>query len=222
MTESLIGARRTVLVALISVTSLLFAGEASVARSADLGASPPDEVITAEVVTVNGSGCKPGTAKVVAPDKTSFRIQYRNYTAKVGPDVNSTYFRRNCQIVVRVHIPQGFTFAIARAEYRGYAWLQAGATAQQNALYYWQGDSDTARSAEKSFAGPMTSTWNNIDVTPVVELVYARCGETRDLNIDTDLRVYAGSSNPNLSSAISMNSASGDIDTIYHVDWKKC
>jgi hypothetical protein len=222
MTESLIGARRTVLVALISVASLLFAGQASQARVADLGASSPDK-ITFDVKTVMGSGCEPGTDRVtVSSDKTSLRVSFKDFVAEVGPSADATDFRKNCQINLLVHIPQGFTFAIARAEYNGRVNLAAGATAVHHAYYYWQGESETAHSAGKRFTGPINSTWNNIDVTPVAELVYAPCGESRNLNINTDLRVNAGTSSPYATSAISMRHLEGDVDTIYHVDWKTC
>jgi hypothetical protein len=53
-------------------------------------------------------------------------------------------------------------------------------------------------------------------------LVYAPCGENRNLNINTDLKVTAGTSNPAATNWISMSSTTGSVDTIYHVDWKHC
>jgi hypothetical protein len=223
MTVGLNGTRRTLLVALISVSSVLVAGLAFAgSASASQLSAPPTDEITAEVVTVNGSGCPAGTAKVsVNSDKTAFRIRYSDYVAGVGPSSGTTDFRKNCQINLLVHIPQGFTFAIAKAEYRGNAGLRSGASAQQRAFYYWAGSSDTGYT-EQTFNGPYYGTWNNIDVTPVAELVYAPCGEYRNLNINTDLKVNAGTSSPNSNSWISMSSATGSVDTIYHIDWKKC
>jgi hypothetical protein len=223
MTVSLNGAKRAALVALISVSSLLLAGQAfaNAAKSAPSLDAPPTDEITAEIVTINGSGCPAGTAKAaVSSDKTSFRIRYADYVAQTGPG-NATEFRKNCQINLLVHIPQGFTFAIAKAEYRGSAGLKAGSSAVQHAYYYWAGTS-TTHEASKTFDGPYYGSWNNIDVTPVAELVYAPCGETRNLNINTDLKVTAGTSAPGATNWISMSSASGSVDTIYHVDWKHC
>ena len=58
-----------------------------------------------------------------------------------------TDFRKNCQLNLRVNVPQGFTYGIAQADYRGFAHLERGAYAIQKANYYFQGMSqnDSAR-----------------------------------------------------------------------------
>ena len=48
---------------------------------------PPTGQITIDVVTVNGSGCRIGTAAVaVSPDNKAFTVTYSEYLAQVGPD----------------------------------------------------------------------------------------------------------------------------------------
>jgi Domain of unknown function (DUF4360) len=224
MTVSLSGARRTMLGALATAVVLALAGPAPAsAASNTLDSAPPTDKIVVEVITVNGSGCRPGTAAVaVAPDNTAFTVTYSEYLASVGVGANPTDFRKNCQLNLRFHVPQGFTYAIAKADYRGFAHLQRGAWARQGANYYFQGDSATARLGH-NFYGPFSNDWQATDVTDVTQLVWAPCGVFRNLNVNTDLRVYAGSSNPNTTTSfITMDSTDGSIKTIYHFAWKRC
>jgi hypothetical protein len=106
---------------------------------------PPPDKIVINVATVNGSGCPQGTTAVaVSEDNTAFTVTYSAYLAQVGGNSDPTAFRKNCQLNLVVHVPQGFTYAIASADYRGFASLQRGASGAQKASYYFQGSSNTA------------------------------------------------------------------------------
>ncbi|MCW2640777.1 MAG: secreted protein [Dactylosporangium sp.] len=184
---------------------------------------PPPNKIVIDLVTVNGSGCPAGTAAVaVAPDNTAFTVTYSHYMAQVGVGAKPTDFRKNCQLNLSVHVPQGFTYAIAEADYRGFGHLENGATGLERANYYFQGQRQTAF-INHSFAGPLNDDWYTTDWVDVAALVFAPCGEQRNLNINTELRVGAGSSDPaKTTSFMSMDSTDASIDTIYHFAWKKC
>jgi uncharacterized protein DUF4360 len=192
------------------------------APSASTTAEVPSERIEVSVETVNGSGCRAGTTAVaVAEDNTAFTVTYSDYLAEVGVGASPTDFRKNCQLNLGVHIPQGFTYAIASVDYRGYAYLADGATGIQQAQYYFQGDSQTAAQGH-DFSGPYNDNWHTTDTTEVGELVWAPCGEQRNVNINTELRVNAGSSNPSSTSFMAMDSTDGSVNTVYHLSWKEC
>lgn len=183
---------------------------------------PPPDKIVIEVATVNGSGCPLGTAAVaVSEDNTAFTVTYSDYLAKVGAGADPTAFRKNCQLNLVVHVPQGFTYAIASADYRGYASIQAGAKGTEKASYYFQGSPNTA-SISHDFKGPYNDNWQATDTTDWAQLVWAPCGVQRNFNINTELRLDAGSSDPARSSFMTMDSTDGDISTIYHMAWKEC
>lgn len=185
-------------------------------------AEAPADRIVLDVQSVNGSGCPAGTADVVAmSDNTGFRVTYREFIARAGGAAASTDFRKNCQLNVLVHIPQGFTFAIASADYRGRARLESGASALQRTNYYFQGSADN-NFVDHSFNGPLSAPWSTTDETPVAELVYAPCGEVRSLNLNTELRVYEGTANANKTSSMSMRASEGNVETIVHFGWKQC
>ncbi|MFD8396639.1 DUF4360 domain-containing protein [Streptomyces sp. NPDC059680] len=203
-----------------SLVALSVSG-ATTATARPVDITPPQ--FTVGLVTVNGSGCPAGTASVAAaPDKTAFTVTYSNYLAQVGVGAKPTDFRKNCQIMVRVNAPQGFTYGIAQTDYRGYASLAGGASAREQASYYFQGQSPTANVVHP-FYGPMDDNWQATDATAVRSIVYAPCGATRDLAINTQLNVSAGTSNPaKTTSFMTMDSTDGSLSTVYHLGWRKC
>lgn len=189
--------------------------------AAPLAAAPPGAV-TVDVVSVMGSGCPAGTAKVnVAPDNTAFTVTYTDYTAAAGAGTGATDFRKNCQLGLRVNVPSGFTYAIAEADYRGYAYLERGATGLQRASYYFQGQSATA-TVSHLFSGYMDADWQTTDEVDVASLVFKPCGAEVNLNVNTSLRVSAGTSSPSSTSVMTMDSTDGSLSTIYHLAWRAC
>lgn len=209
----------TVLAFLASVlpASSAFGSTAAVSQA------PPSGAVVIDLVTVNGSGCPPGTASVaVSPDNTAFTVTYSSYTALVGVGSTPLDFRKNCQLILHVHVPQGFTYAIAEADYRGFASLQPGASALERANYYFQGQPHTVY-AQHIIPGGTQNDWEKVDQLGIASLEYAPCGATRYLNINTELRVNRGTSNTaTTTSLITMDSADVGISTIYHFSWRAC
>jgi hypothetical protein len=208
-----------ILLAGSAVTALVAATLGTQAHAASTD-TVPTQRIEVGINTVNGSGCPAGTAAVaVAPDNTAFTVTYSDYLAQSSGDVSPTESRKNCQLNLNVHVPQGFTYAIASVNYRGYAYLTPGATALQKAQYYFQGSSDTTSSAH-SFSGPLDDNWQTTDSTSYADLVWAPCGETRNFNINSELRVDAGEGSG--TSFIAMDSTDGGVSTTYQLAWEEC
>lgn len=185
-------------------------------------APPPPEHMTIDVVSANGSGCPIGTADVtVSPDNKAFTVAYSHFIAQVGPEAKATDFRKQCQISLNVQVPEGYTYAVASADYRGYARLEKGASASETAYYYFQGESHTTRSRHQ-FDGFMDKDWQISDKVEIQSMSWLPCGERRYLNINTELRVLAGRSPRGTTSFITMDSSDGSLETIYRVSWMKC
>ncbi|SFW82695.1 DUF4360 domain-containing protein [Amycolatopsis australiensis] len=184
---------------------------------------PPPDKIVIDVVNANGTGCPPNTAAVaVSQDNTAFTVTYSTYTALVGVGAGPLDARKNCQIGLRVHVPQGFTYGIAQADYRGFAHLERGATGLERANYYFQGNSPTAY-VQHPLAGPFEDDWHFTDSTEVGAIAFKPCGEERNLNINTELRAAAGTSDPKkTTSYVTMDSTDGSITTTYHFAWLTC
>lgn len=206
--------------AIASIVASTLAGPSAISPVLD---NPPADKIVIDLVTVNGSGCPDGTAAVaVSPDNTAFTVTYSAYLAQVGVGALPTDWRKNCQLNLIVHVPAGFTYAIASTDYRGFASLEPGATGVEKAGYYFQG-SPLTNYATHSFAGAYADDWSATDVNQIAELVWAPCGALRNFNINTELRVVAGTSNvKTATSFMAMDSTDTAFSTTYHFAWQQC
>jgi hypothetical protein len=72
------------------------------------------------------------------------------------------------------------------------------------------------------FTGGFNGNWQTTDTVDVAARVFAPCGEERNLNINTELRVERGTSSPSATSFMEMDSTDGRIKTVYHMAWKRC
>jgi hypothetical protein len=205
-------------VVLALLASSVLVGSAASARG--IMDNPPSDHIVIDLVAMAGSGCRPGTADVaVSPDNKAFTAIYSEYLAQAGPGIPAAEGRKNCQLNVLVHVPQGFTFAIAKVDYRGYGSLAAGSTAVQRANYYFQGMTQSTF-VNHPLAAPLDDNWIASDEVPVAAMVWHPCGELRNLNINTELRVTKGPSSN--TSFVTMDSTDGSIQTTYHFAWRTC
>lgn len=205
-----------------AAASVLLAGPSAPSSAATTLTLPPPGKITISVATVNGSGCRPGSAAVsVAPDNTAFTVTYSEYLAQAGGNSKPADSRKNCQIALRVNVPQGYTYAIASADYRGFASLSRWATGTQQAGYYFQGYPQTYRKTH-TFSGPRTDNWQASDQVEVEALVFAPCGAQRNFNINTELRTATRSGAADPVSFMAMDSTDGSINTAYQFAWKSC
>jgi len=186
------------------------------------GTTPPTDEVTLIVYAVNGSGCSAGTITVEeAPDNTSFQVTYRNFVARVGPDARPTDIRKNWQVNLLIRVPQGYTYAIAKVEYKGSAELASGVSGLVRANFYAAGDPPMPY-VTRSFNGPYNSLWQATDIRDEAHLIWAPCGQARTVNLNTELRLRAGVSHPPAASFMAMHTADGSARTVYHYAWKRC
>ncbi|MEU9146048.1 DUF4360 domain-containing protein [Streptomyces sp. NPDC048349] len=209
--------------AVLAATALAAAVPVPSAGATTHLAPVPDGPVTIELLSVDGSGCRPGSAAVaVAPDRTAFTVTYSEYLAQVGKDAGPADFRRDCRLSLRVHGPQGFTYAVSRADYRGFADLRKGARGTQTAGYSFDG-TGKAPSRSHTFHGPVVDAWQTTDAPPVGAVVHVPCGEQRNFTIDTELLVDGGTSDTAATTSfLSMDSTDGSTSTRYHFSWRKC
>ncbi|GGO48658.1 MULTISPECIES: DUF4360 domain-containing protein [Streptomyces] len=183
---------------------------------------PPTDKIRVEVVTVNGSGCPEGTVAVApAPDDSAFTVTYSHYLASAGEQSDPVDFRKNCQLNLLVHAPEGYTYAIASVDYRGYASLQPGVNGVEKASYYFQGSPETTSESHR-WRGPYADNWQATDSKPWEDLDWAPCGAKRNLNVNTELRVLLGSTDRSKTSFMAMDSTDARASSVYHLAWKQC
>ncbi|GAA3862264.1 DUF4360 domain-containing protein [Saccharothrix violaceirubra] len=171
---------------LTTATAALLALSALVPTQ-DVPDAPPLRV---EVASINGSGCPAGTAEVTTTDRT-FSVSYQAFYAQAGGGANPVEFRRNCQLSLRVSLPDDYTYGLARTSYDGFAHIQDGATALNRVSFYFQGG-PTTTAINRSFPGPFTDEWRTAYRPDPADVVYSPCGGTRNLNINAELRIDIG------------------------------
>jgi hypothetical protein len=209
--------RRTVAVALGGLLCAAVAAPAAASMN-DRAGRPTGQVVI-KVVNVNGSGCRAGTVAVaVSSDNTAFTVTYSGYLVQAGAGAAKKDLQKDCKLKLKVDVPKGFTYTIPGIDYRGFAHLEPGATGQQNASYSFQGADQTVTMSHP-FTAPMDDDWL---VTDAPAAVFEPCGKQRALNIDTQLEVGAGTSDPTTTSFMSMDSTDGSLRTTYHLTWKTC
>jgi len=217
--------KATPLLATTGIVLTLLLGPTMAAQAASSENEPPPGNITLDLKSVNGSGCPDATAAVakISPEKTAFTVTYHthHYLAKVGPGAEPTDRRKNCQLSILLGA-SGFTYAITAATYRGYAHVANGAWGLEKASYFFQGSPGTEYRQHR-LDGPKEGNFAFTDETSIAALVWAPCGVRRNFNVNTELRVNAGWSNPTKNpSYVSMDSTDFSISTIFHLAWKKC
>ncbi|MGK5680267.1 DUF4360 domain-containing protein [Actinoplanes sp. URMC 104] len=208
----------------LTIGTTLVASLAATAAPAAASAGPtPRNQMVVNVVAANGSGCPRGSAQVTpSRDNKAFTVTYSQFTAQVGVGAKPTDFRKNCQLALDVRVPQGYTYAISRIDYRGFAHLARGAHATLTAFTYFQGESRSGMSRH-TISGPADANWQRSRTMGISALSFRPCGDQRYLNVNNELRVFAGSSKTRkTTSFITMDSTDGNLDTVYHVAWKKC
>ncbi|MBT2207218.1 DUF4360 domain-containing protein [Actinomadura sp. NEAU-AAG7] len=204
-------------------TAIVLAGALGLAAltTAPASAAPPiPDGVSVEVAAVNGSGCPQGTSSVViSEDRTAFTVSYSDYLAYDGGNAPPADSRKNCQISLRVNAPDNYTYAISGVEHRGFAGLERGTSGLLRTNYYFQGHPGN-QLVDHALKGPYVDGWQFDDQIPVQQLVYKPCGESRNLNLNTELRVDAGSSDGDKMSFLSMDSTHGSAR--YDFAWKRC
>ncbi|MEU4564782.1 DUF4360 domain-containing protein [Actinoplanes sp. NPDC023936] len=200
----------------------LAAGAIAVSSLTTPAVPPPITEMVIDVVKTNGTGCPPGTAEViVSPDNKAFTVSYSKFLAQVGPEAKDTDARKNCQLLLNVLVPDGYTYAVAGADYRGYASLQKGVTATESAFYYFQGESHTTKT-EHELVGYLEGEWQHSDRVAVESMSYLDCDNKRYLSVNTELKVDPASADESVTNWVTMDSTDGNLETTYHVAWKRC
>jgi len=180
----------------------------------------PNEVYV-ENITYGGTGCPQGSvSQSLSDDRTTFTLIFDSYIASVGPGVLLSESRKNCQLNVNLHIPQGWQYSIASADYRGYVELDKGVTALQESTYYFQGDTNQV-SSPANFAGPVDKDYLVHVEIPFTSVVWSSCDVVRPINANTQVRIST-IGNPKGSGMMTTDSIDGKIEHKLSFAWKRC
>jgi hypothetical protein len=187
--------------------------------AADTPPVPAAGAVQVTVASAAGSGCPSRHAEAALnAANTDLMLDYEPFAALATPGASPTDARRNCQVSLTVAVPDGYTFAIQRTTHEGYANLADGATGTQRTSWYWQGTSQTG-SLSHVYGGPYGGSFRATDELGVAALVWRPCGSTRNLNINAEVVVNAGSSAP---AAMNFMAIGIGDESAYHLVWQRC
>jgi hypothetical protein len=185
-------------------------------------ANDPPPWVRIRSLSWGGSGCPAGTvAENLAPDFRAFTLLFDSYVAEIGPGLPLSQSRRNCQILVDLDFPQGWSYSVFNVDYRGFASLDPRVSGVQQSAYYFQGESRTAR-LQTTLNGPKVSDYQIRDSLVLEDLVWSPCGAQRALIINSAIRVANNSSKPDARGMLTTDSIDGEVTHIYGLQWRHC
>lgn len=165
-----------------------------------------------------GSGCPGGSASVsLSPDNKAISILFDQYIVEAGGA--KPFDRKNCNIAIPVHVPQGYSLSIFAIDYRGFTGLPAGGRAQLSVNYFLAGAGAGVRTS-KSFYGPTTDQYLKTDNLLMEQLVWSGCGQDTILRANTQMLVVSNSRREQAMATV--DSADIQSGLIYHIQWRTC
>jgi hypothetical protein len=186
-----------------------------VAQSAYAQLAPPPGTVRIESIEAIGSGCPPGTfVDNISGDQLAFTLAYSEYTAEDGPGIPRTEARKNCNVLLDITYPIGWTFAIFAVDFRGFADLDNNTVGTVAAQYFFQGQSPQVE-FEKQIFGPVFDNYEIRDEIATRVTQFGPCGGGKSLNINTEVRVQG-------TGALTADSTTGSFQQIYAFVWQQC
>lgn len=176
--------------------------------SAATAAPTADPIITLQLQTALGTGCPAGTTAVAPVEGgTAFTVTYSDFRVYGGD-------YKNCQLVIKVVVPAGITYAIYAVDNRGYALLDAASRGRLQMTSYFTGVQWTL-GTNRTIYGPYDDFWQTSNTAD--DLYWAPCDTDRFLNINNTIRVYGPTT-----SSMAMASTDASVSTIFYLWWRDC
>lgn len=165
-----------------------------------------------------GTGCPVGTASVaLSPDAKALSILFDQYVAEAGGA--KSFDRKNCNIAIPVHVPNGYSVSILSIDYRGFVGLPAGGRAQLNVDYFLAGAGAGVRTT-KRFTGAQNQDYLTSDALGVEAMVWSACGADTVLRANTTMQVFSNARRDQAMATV--DSADVQAGLVYHIAIRKC
>lgn len=139
-----------------------------------------------------GTGCPIGSAWAsLSPDAKTLSILFDSFTAEAGNTTGRSIDRKNCQISVPVHVPNGYSVSIIGVDYRGFNGLPAGARSELRAEYFFAGS--TGPKIAKTFYGPNLNDYQIHHDLLATAVVWSPCGADVNLRVASSIMAVTNS-----------------------------
>jgi hypothetical protein len=165
-----------------------------------------------------GTGCPAGTASVsLSPDNKAISFLFDQYVVEAGGA--KAFNRKNCNIAIPVHVPQGLSVSVIAIDYRGFVGLPAGARAQLGVDYFLANNSRGVRST-KTFVGASSQDYLTSDRLGMQAIVWSGCGADTILRANTTMLVQSNARREQAMATVDSADISAGI--VYQLQWRSC
>ena len=170
---------------------------------------------------VTQADCGGGSYSVVnSPDGTSVSVLFDNFTAR-GSQAVAGAVRTTCAVRIPLNLPAGYSLGVFQMDYRGFAHLDAGQSAQLT-VDYGVGRQGRGRNFRRGLKGAYEDEFGFVENIGAGLMKRAGCGEDAVLNLAAtlDLRPSVGSQE----AFVTLDTVDGAArrGVVFHVDLKKC
>jgi hypothetical protein len=167
-----------------------------------------------EDVDYDGDGCPPGTVQTgLSEDRQSVTSNFAELYASAGPGLPDELRTRHCVSVIRVNVPEGWSYTVETTRHWGWVQLEEGGAADREAKY--QIADGRERAATTSWSGPVNEFFNPEDIGAEDPLEWSPCGGGQRFRIVTKLAAHVGE-DPSRQADLTIN----NIDT--RLMWRRC
>lgn len=184
---------------------------------------PPEGKVFIQDIVYGGTGCPHGTVGTsIAPSGLNFGLSFDQYIAGLGDGYNRADKRKHCELRVNLHVPNGYSYAIADIIYRGYAELDYGITGTLQSKYHFQGELLEA-GFSKTVRGQVDEDFVYEDTLDLESFVWSECGASAPVVLNTQIRLRnTPAAGPSAGGTIGVDSVEGKLTQEYGLVWRKC
>jgi hypothetical protein len=155
---------------------------------AKVAVAPPEGGFI-DTVDYMGTGCDETTAtSAFSPDKQVVTSGFSGFIAAAGPGEDPALTKRNCLIMMKISVPQGWSYSLESVDYRGFAGLDRNVTASRKSFYLISG-SPVHSTPAASFRGEISDDYTHPDVGPAAPGPWSPCGGGQILWVVTQTEV---------------------------------
>lgn len=204
---------RVGLVTGLVLSSLLFVSAAFAEDAPTLSMGEPEH---------RGKGCPEGRMSVtISPDYQTLSLIFDEYFLEVGGPSSKKTDRKACHIKIPVEVPQGFSVAVARTDYRGFNSLPEGAMSifTENSGFGRQFSLDRVESKEV-FTGPIDENFTHSKSRD--HLIWSPCGGKVNLRIRNSITVKTNRAREQAYASVDSLDVTAGLKSNIHLVWRKC
>lgn len=169
--------------------------------------------------TFTGSGCPKGSTDVsISSDARKIDITFDSFFVEADVAMGHVTAAKNCETVIRVKVPHGFSLAVERINYNGVNNLPYGANAHIVGDHFF--NHEQLALINKRFYGTSNSPFNITTRILYHGLFWTPCGEEAIISSKTNLAISASKSLR--SASIQVDNRESRPGISYDLLWRSC